>query len=89
MSSAPWPASFDTILRSYLTLADGEQITAELNPVDRGLDSLATVGLLFDLEQRYAITIPDEQLTALASANVGELWVILEKAGAAREDETV
>ena len=50
--------------------------------MDRGLDSLATVGLLLDLEQRYAITIPDERLTALASVTVGELWVILEEAGA-------
>jgi acyl carrier protein len=86
MSSVPWPASFENILRSYLTLAEGEELVETMNPVDYGLDSMATVGLLLDLEGEYAITIPDDQLAELASADIGTLWMILQKAGASTEN---
>jgi acyl carrier protein len=86
MSSVPWPPSFDALLRSYLNLEEGEEITPEINPVDRGLNSMATVSLLLDIEETYAVTVPDDQLTTLASANVGQLWALLEAVGAVYAD---
>ena len=87
MSSVPWPPSFDALLRSYLEIQEGEDITPEMNPVDYGLESMATVSLLLDLEERYSVTIPDDQLTTVASADVGGLWALLESAGAVRDDD--
>lgn len=82
MSSVPWPASFEALLRSYLELDEGQQITPDLNPAEHGLSSMATVSLLLDLEETYEVTIPDDQLAVLASANVKQLWAILEAEGA-------
>lgn len=89
MSSAPWPPSFDALLRSYLKLEEGQEILPEMNPVDYGLDSMATVSLLLDLEETYAVTIPDDRLATLASADVGQLWALLEDEGAVRDDTAV
>jgi acyl carrier protein len=86
MSSVPWPPSFDALLRSYLKLDEGEEITPEMKPVDHGLESMATVSLLLDLEERYSVTIPDDQLTTIASADVARLWALLESAGAVSPD---
>lgn len=82
MSTVPWPPSLDALLRTYITLGDGEEITADTIPVHHGLDSMATVSLLLDIEERYQVTIPDDQLTSLATADVGSLWTFLEHAGA-------
>lgn len=82
MPHRPWPPSFDALLRTHLSLGDGEEIAPELTPFDYGLDSLSTVGLLLDLEEQYAITLADDQLAQLGSADTAGLWALLAKAGA-------
>jgi acyl carrier protein len=84
MESAPWPPQFEAILRTYLPLLpDGQQVTPELALADYGLDSLATVNLLLDLEDQYAVSIPDDLLTSTNFANAAALWSVLERAGGA------
>lgn len=85
--TASWPQSFDKLFRSYLTLGEGEEMTPELNPAERGLDSLATVGLLLDLEQAFSVTIPDDLLASLTNADIGGWWALLERAGATADQQ--
>jgi acyl carrier protein len=87
MSATPWPPSFDELLRSYLHIADGEKITADLRLADHGLDSMATVSLLLDLESTYGVMLPDEQLHLVVSADVAQLWALFSGAGARGSDE--
>lgn len=86
MSSTSWPSSFDELLRSYLSLEESQELAPDMNPVDHGLNSMATVSLLLDLEERYGLTIPDDQLATLATANVGQMWALLVEVGAVRDD---
>ena len=53
------------VLGKHLRLvadADGIPLTADL--ADLGLDSMAAVSLLMDLESTFDVTFPDEMLTA-------------------------
>jgi acyl carrier protein len=70
------------VLRSYLSVDAGVGLKPDVSPLEYGLDSVGTVGLLLDLEERYAVTIPDDQLTRIASADIAGLWALLESAGA-------
>lgn len=85
VSSVPWPAEFEKTLRAYLPLLDKEQpITPDLVLADYGMDSLATVNLLLDLEEEYAVSIPDERLTSIMSADAAGMWAALQQEGANR-----
>ncbi|GAA4009616.1 hypothetical protein GCM10022384_63900 [Streptomyces marokkonensis] len=85
MAEQPWPQSFEQILRAHLTfLPADEPVVPELPLVDRGLDSLATVSLLLDLEEAFALTIPDELLTAKTFATPADLWSVIDSLVAAK-----
>ncbi|MFJ2766855.1 phosphopantetheine-binding protein [Streptomyces sp. NPDC087300] len=78
MPAAPWPPDFENTLRLHLPLLDEDRpLSPELVLSDHGLDSLATVSLLLDLEERYAVTIPDELLSAQAFGSPAELWAVV------------
>ena len=65
------------ILSDYLT-EDKSQSTMDTNiKTDRNADSLTVVELLFELEQEYNITIPDDVMESLET--VGGLVEYLEK----------
>lgn len=80
MTEQPWTVTFEETLRVYLTFLPPElPITADLNLVDHGLDSLATVGLLLELEDAFEVTIPDELLDdADTFATPAGLWSVIE-----------
>ncbi|MGW2226108.1 phosphopantetheine-binding protein [Streptomyces formicae] len=81
MPTVPWPPDFESTLRIYLPLlAKDRPLSPELVLSDHGLDSLATVSLFLDLEERYAVTIPDELLSARAFGSPAELWAVIELA---------
>jgi acyl carrier protein len=70
------------ILHKYLKqVEDGISLTMESNLYELGLESMATVNLLLDLEESYGVIFPDALLTestfetplALKSAIVS-LW---------------
>lgn len=80
MTTTPWPPTFETVLRTHLPLLDkSAPITPEMSLVDSGLDSLATVSLLIELEDRFSVSVPDELLTATSFANPGSIWEIFAK----------
>jgi acyl carrier protein len=77
----PWDARFESIMREALTvLAPTEDLRPDLNTAAAGLDSLASVALLVELETAYSIEIPDSLLTMENFATPAALWKMLESA---------
>jgi acyl carrier protein len=62
-----------------------DSITAETTLESFGLDSLDGLNLIFELEEEFDITIPDEQ--ALKLKSVGEIIENLEKLLASGDSE--
>lgn len=78
MSTVPWSPDFEEILRTYLPLLDADQaIGRHTALVDYGLDSMAAVSLLLELEERYGVVIADSELGGMTSADAGRLWAAL------------
>jgi acyl carrier protein len=69
-----WPKRFEEILRHHLPLSDGITIAADRALSDLGLDSLAIVGLVFDLEEAFAVVFPDALVSPDTFATAGSLW---------------
>ena len=56
---------YETVLRRHLKyLPDGEPLTADADLKEFGLDSMASVDLLFDMEDTFGIVVPDDYLVA-------------------------
>lgn len=55
-------------------LADDAVIDPSVPLVDIGIDSLGTIQLLVDVEQRFDIVFPDEMLTPEVFATPASLW---------------
>ena len=74
---------FATILRQYLRyLPADEPLPPAASLRDLGLDSMASVALMLDLEDRFAVSLPDSALTAQTFADPRSLWQALVAAGA-------
>ncbi|MFI5783825.1 phosphopantetheine-binding protein [Nocardia sp. NPDC051570] len=73
-----WDLQFEQILRKYLPfLSPDESLTSELELRDLGLDSLATVELLSELEQAYDTRFVDDALALENFATPAVLWTTL------------
>ncbi|MFD0399829.1 acyl carrier protein [Kitasatospora sp. NPDC059811] len=68
-----WPAEFEEILRRHLPMADGP-VSADELLADLGLDSLAMVNLVMDLEEGMGISVPDERLVSETFKTAGAVW---------------
>ncbi|GGK72845.1 phosphopantetheine-binding protein [Mangrovihabitans endophyticus] len=78
MTSADWPDDFEKAVRQHLPLlADGTALTSEASLLALGLDSLATVGLLVEVEETFAVQFPDEDLRAETFATPATLWAVV------------
>ena len=58
-------------------LPDGEPIPSDASLGALGLDSLASINLLFDLESELEVTIPDDILDENTFASIGNLEAML------------
>lgn len=77
--TVPWTPQFEAVLRRHLPLlADGQPITPDLALADHGLTSLAVVSFLLELEDEFAVSIPDELLTSANFANPTTVWSVLQ-----------
>jgi acyl carrier protein len=75
-----WPAEFEAILRGNLPLLDnGHDLSAGMPLVDYGLDSLATVGIILEVEETFAVSIPDEFLVPESFESPGSIWEMVVK----------
>ncbi|MEU4923461.1 phosphopantetheine-binding protein [Streptomyces parvus] len=73
--NALWSDEFETVLRTHLPLlAQEEEVDPDAALARLGLDSLGTVGLLVELEETFAIVIPDESLNPETFATPRSLW---------------
>lgn len=78
MARADWPESFIAILRKHLPLLDdGTPLTAETSLSDLGLDSMATVRLLVELEEAHDIEFPDEDLVMANFVTPLAVWSLV------------
>jgi acyl carrier protein len=78
MSQALTPERFEKVVRAHLLwlpadapLVPDEELSAY------GLNSLATVTLLIDLETEFDVSFPDEALTASTFATAATLWTVM------------
>ncbi|WP_405775314.1 phosphopantetheine-binding protein [Streptomyces sp. NBC_01538] len=73
-----WDVQFETLLRRYLPfVSPDEELTQETCLSDLGLDSLAKVELLGELENAYGVRFRDEALSAETFETAGSLWKTL------------
>ena len=78
MDANPWPPSFNELLRAHLPLLHpGEPLTSDLALGEYGLDSLAAVDLLLEMEKRFSVSIPDELLTGSMFTDPAAIWSVL------------
>ncbi len=71
------PTDFQDILRPHLPYADTGELAATDELAALGLDSMSIVALLGDLEDRFAVELPDDILNEATFATVGSLWETL------------
>lgn len=68
-------AEFLAVLRKFLPqLEPGADPSPNVALADYGLDSLAVISLMLELEDRLGFTFPEESLTAEAFATTRALW---------------
>jgi acyl carrier protein len=79
MIHQPWAPQFESTLRQHAPLADDGEIAPDVILSSLGLDSLALVSLLLDMEEAFGITIPDDFLVAETFATAGSLWSAIAK----------
>lgn len=75
--------SFEQLLRrhlKYLKAGDELEADAELKPL--GLDSMASLDLLFDIEDTFEVVMPDEYLNEQTFATGSALRAAVEKVAA-------
>ncbi|MBO2450273.1 acyl carrier protein [Actinomadura barringtoniae] len=68
-------AQFATLIRPYLRfLPEGEEVKPDSRLRDLGLDSMQAIELLFDIEDSYQVTLPDERLNDQTFETADSLW---------------
>ncbi|WP_328928804.1 phosphopantetheine-binding protein [Streptomyces sp. NBC_00190] len=73
-----WDDRYETVLAGMLPrLAERRPLTADCGLRTAGLDSMAVVELLVQLEEAYQVAIPDEELGPEAFETVGSLWAVV------------
>ena len=74
VTSGEVPQRFQQILLPHLPYAEGGTLAAGDDLAGLGLDSMAVVQLLADLEDGFGVELPDEILNEATFATVGSLW---------------
>lgn len=71
--------AYTTILRRHLKyLSADEEIIPHLRLKEFGLDSMASVALLLEIEDEFDITLPDSSLTAETFSTAESLWSVVD-----------
>jgi acyl carrier protein len=78
-AEAMWPEAFELVLRPLIPLLPADApLAPDLELQRAGLDSLATVNLLIELEDTFNITFPDDMLKASTVSTPANLWAALD-----------
>lgn len=71
--------SFIMLVRNHLKyLKPGAALALDQPLKLLGLDSMAAVDLLLDIEDNYGITLPDTYLTEETFSTIQALWLVVE-----------
>ncbi|MFJ4618045.1 acyl carrier protein [Streptomyces sp. NPDC088812] len=66
---------FESVLRQTLPFLDADSpLDADASLTELGLDSLTLLGLVAELEDRFAVELPDELLVMETFATPSTLW---------------
>jgi acyl carrier protein len=82
-TTSAWDARLDDVLHGVLPLLP--ELADDTCLRNHGLDSLATIEVLIQLEDAYGVSIPDTLLTADTFATPASLWRVLVEVGASAE----
>lgn len=77
MQSASWPPEFEKLLKRHLPFADEAPIRAEERLSDLGLDSVATVRLMLELEDTFGVIFPEEVMNLETFSTSSRLWSVV------------
>ncbi|MDT0444141.1 acyl carrier protein [Streptomyces johnsoniae] len=70
-----WDETFEQLLRKHLSLMEAEdELTADINLRDFGLDSMGMVALMSSLEEAYGVRFVDDALQVENFATPETLW---------------
>lgn len=83
MTEAPTLEAIAAVVRPHLKfLPAGEGLEPARDLGELGLDSMASIDLLLDLERTFGLTISDDELTENSFANLGEIRKLLASSSA-------
>jgi acyl carrier protein len=70
-----WPEEFERIIRRYCRFADPAQpIDPDTSLTLLGMESLQILGMIVDIEDTFAVLVPDSMLTADQFSTAGSVW---------------
>lgn len=78
MEQVTWPAQFEAIIRSHLSdPPPAGELNPDLDLTAAGIDSLETIGLMTELEERFEFEFPDELLSTGTFSTPRILWTAI------------
>lgn len=78
MTKLPSLTDISTVVRPFLRLLPPDDpLDPERNLGDLGLDSMASIDLLLELENHFEISIADDQLTENSFSNITEIHKVV------------
>jgi acyl carrier protein len=75
-----WPERFADVVRTHITSKGTDaSLIAGVPLRDQGIDSLAAVGLIMDLEIEFEFEFPDDLVTMETMETPESLWAVVAK----------
>ncbi len=69
---------FRSVLDNYISIDNGDEIQFDRPLTELGLDSVAVIQLMIDIEMTFDVVFPDELLSAETFETAGSLWAVVE-----------
>lgn len=80
MSETTIPDEFASIVRSHLRLIDADaELEPDMDIAAAGLDSVGMVSLVVELEEKFGVTLPDEELSWMTFQTPAALWNVISR----------
>ncbi|MEU3255131.1 acyl carrier protein [Streptomyces sp. NPDC006997] len=71
---------FLELLAPFLKFLGDREITPEASLRALGLDSMQAIELLFEIEDTYGVTLPDDDMNDATFATAASLWAVVGRA---------
>ncbi|MEU6073661.1 phosphopantetheine-binding protein [Micromonospora sp. NPDC047074] len=75
---------FAQVVTPHLKFLGDRPLTPEASLSALGMDSMQAINVLFDLEDAFEVSLPDDELNEQTFATVGSLWAALFRAADAQ-----